>query len=245
MADFSFLHSERYETGHASNYAYRLYRKPEWRRLFGHFSQPYEEDYKPVPFSVKFVHHTEAWYVQKHPDDDFVETFALWLTPESEWRKCYAETPAMAKLLYVEKLVRKYGKQLPIVADGKLDMPIQEMAMSLDTWYKTSNNGTPTRVVLPFIISNDLQRLFPDRHGELVADVLLGYRKQLIQDVNQWTGINRRLVAALVDELLGHIRSQELKISQKQIAAQLMRMPVFITTLAMNYVCTGQFNDAG
>jgi len=73
--------------GHAFNYAYRLYRKPEWRRLFGKFSQPYQENYQPVPFSAKFVRHIPGWYVQKHPDEDFAETFAVWLTPGSDWQK--------------------------------------------------------------------------------------------------------------------------------------------------------------
>ncbi len=126
----------RHEAGHAFNYAYRLYRKPEWRQLFGRFSQPYKDDYKPVPFSARFVHHFPGWYAQKHPDDDFAETFAVWLTPNSEWQKRYNDTPALAKLLYVDKMARKYGQQPPVITDGKLDMPVQEMTMTLDKWFK-------------------------------------------------------------------------------------------------------------
>ncbi len=104
----------RHEAGHAFNYAYRLYLKTEWRRLFGPFSQPYKEEYKPIPFSARFVHHIPGWYAQKHPDDDFAETFAVWLTPGSEWRKKYADTPALTKLLYVDRVVRRYGRKPPV-----------------------------------------------------------------------------------------------------------------------------------
>ena len=26
--------------------------------------------------------HLDPWYAQSHPDEDFAETFAVWLTPE-------------------------------------------------------------------------------------------------------------------------------------------------------------------
>jgi Putative zinc-binding metallo-peptidase len=73
----------RHEAGHAFNYAYRLYETPEWRELFGPFNRPYRDRYKPVPFDRSFVRHMEGWYAQKHPDEDFAETFAVWLTPRS------------------------------------------------------------------------------------------------------------------------------------------------------------------
>jgi hypothetical protein len=126
----------RHEAGHVFNYSYRLYNKPEWHKLFGRFSLPYKEDYKVDPFSTRFVHHLSGWYAQRHPDDDFAETFAVWLTPGSDWRERYADTPALAKLLYVDKMASRYGKQPPVVTSGKLDVPVEEMTMTLDTWYK-------------------------------------------------------------------------------------------------------------
>src|SRR6266404_1860465 len=80
----------RHEAGHAFNYAYELYATREWHDLFGPFDRPYSDDYKPVPFSRGFVRHIAGWYAQKHPDEDFAETFAVWLTPD--------ETPAAADL---------------------------------------------------------------------------------------------------------------------------------------------------
>ena len=56
------------------------------RDIFGLPSQPYPEFYTPKPYSKSFVLHLDAWYAQSHPDEDFAETFAVWLTPNSEWR---------------------------------------------------------------------------------------------------------------------------------------------------------------
>jgi len=125
----------RHEAGHTFNYAYRLYNKPAWRKLFGRFSLPYKESYKVDCLSARFVHHFSGWYAQRHPDDDFAESFAVWLTPHSDWQKRYAGTRALDKLLYVGKVVAKYGKKPPIVTGGKLDMPLKDMAMTLEEWY--------------------------------------------------------------------------------------------------------------
>ena len=58
----------RHEAGHCINYAYRLYETDEWRKLFGDYTKPYREDFKPQPFSRKYVVHISGWYAQKHPD---------------------------------------------------------------------------------------------------------------------------------------------------------------------------------
>src|SRR5882724_6634431 len=60
--------------------------------------------YRPIPFSRKYVRHMAGWYAQKHPDEDFAETFAVWLTPRSQWRKRYKDWDALAKLQYVDHL---------------------------------------------------------------------------------------------------------------------------------------------
>ncbi len=71
----------RHEAGHAFNYAYRLFATPEWRSRFGPFNRRYRDFYRPVPFSRRYVRHIAGWYAQKHPDEDFAESFAVWLTP--------------------------------------------------------------------------------------------------------------------------------------------------------------------
>src|SRR6187402_1850435 len=76
----------RHEMGHVINYAYQLFEREDWVKLFGSITQPYVEDYRPQPFSQNFVWHLPGWYAQKHPDEDWAETFAVWMTPGGHWQ---------------------------------------------------------------------------------------------------------------------------------------------------------------
>jgi hypothetical protein len=124
----------RHEAGHAFNYAYRLYDRPDWQTLFGRFSLPYQDDYQVDSSSTRFVHHLAGCYAQKHPDDDFAETFAVWLTPYSNWQTAYAGTPALEKLQYVRRITAEYGEKPPVVTGGRVDTPVEEMEMRLGEW---------------------------------------------------------------------------------------------------------------
>ena len=97
----------RHEAGHCVDTAYRLHRRKRWRELFGSFTQPYPDAYKPRPNSRRFVTHLDGWYAQAHPAEDFAETFAVWLRPGSRWRKRYADWPALEKLEYVDAFMAR------------------------------------------------------------------------------------------------------------------------------------------
>ncbi len=60
--------------------------------------------------------HLDSWYAQSHPDEDFAETFAVWLTPDSDWRSRYAGWPALRKLEYMDRLMKEISGQRPVVA---------------------------------------------------------------------------------------------------------------------------------
>ena len=128
----------RHEAGHAFNYAYQLYKSAEWRDLFGPFRRAYRDNYRPIPFSRKFVRHMAGWYAQKHPDEDFAETFAVWLTPRSQWRKRYEGWDALAKLQYVDRMARKFGDVEPIRRRGRTDITVDEMESTVGEFYRLS-----------------------------------------------------------------------------------------------------------
>jgi hypothetical protein len=107
----------RHEAGHAIDSAYRLRRRKQWRDVFGPASLPYPDTYRPRPGSRRFVQHLGAWYAQAHPTEDFAETFAVWLKPNSAWRREYAGWPAFAKLQFIDALAKQIGGQKPLVAD--------------------------------------------------------------------------------------------------------------------------------
>jgi hypothetical protein len=234
----------RHEAGHAFNYAHRLYQKAMLQRRFGAFSHPYLEAYKTDPFSAHFVRHIAGWYAQKHPDEDFAETFAVWLTPGSDWEKVYAGTPAVTKLIYVDHIVSLYGRKTPVVTVKKLDKPLSELTMTLDTWYESNRKFNNLKITLHPIIDVDLRRLFPEKEGQPAADILSSSEKRLIRDVNNWTGIDRHMLSSLLKEITARVRSLKLKISLDQQNSRVLSAAIFLATLAMNFQLKGEFVEA-
>jgi hypothetical protein len=234
----------RHEAGHAFNYAYRLYKKVEWLRIFGQYSLPYEEEYKPVPFSARFVRHIPGWYSQKHPDDDFAETFAVWLTPGAEWRKVYEDSPALTKLLYVERAAKRYGTQPPVVSDEKLDRPVQELSLTLDDWYTKNRNMSLNKFQLHRIIDEDLRRLFPETDGQPADGFLQTNARLLIREVNRWTGMERRSLRSLFNDLIERVRTLGLKTGPGDASNRIVSVTAFLTALAMNYQFKNQLVES-
>jgi superoxide dismutase len=111
------LRTLRHEAGHALGYAFDLWRLPEWGHAFGDFLAPYEDAYAIDPASTDFVEYLSetgsapcAHYAQKHPDEDWAETFATWLDPGSRWQETYADRPgALAKLNAIENMIVTEG----------------------------------------------------------------------------------------------------------------------------------------
>src|SRR3954465_98247 len=109
----------RHETGHAIDNAFRLRRPPQRRRLFGSPATEYPEYYTPKPYSKSFVQHLDHWYAQSHPDEDFAETFAVWLDPTAMWGTRYAGWPAHRKLEYMDRLMREVARKRPVVTSRR------------------------------------------------------------------------------------------------------------------------------
>ena len=231
----------RHESGHAFNYAYKLFKPAEWTQTFGDYSEPYKETYGVVPFSSKFVRHIPGWYAQKHPDDDFAETFALWLTPGSNWQQVYAGTPALKKLLYVDELARTHGQKPFKLSKRALDIPVEEITMTLDSWYKTYSRHSHKKIITSSILDEDLKRAFPDTNGEAAADIIAPNQITLVYEINEWTGLERHVLSELLDDLVNRTKALELKIGPGKKESALQGFAIMATTLAMNYIRRGKF----
>jgi hypothetical protein len=126
----------RHEAGHALDNAYRLRRRKRWREAFGPASLPYPHRYRARPGSRRYVHHLGEWYAQAHPTEDFAETFAVWLKPNSDWRKTYADWPAFHKLSRVEELMSTVrGHRAPVRNRLRVD-PISADTRTLAQYYR-------------------------------------------------------------------------------------------------------------
>ncbi len=116
----------RHEAGHAIQHGYQLQRRRRWQQLFGRSSKHYPRYYRPNPASRRYVQHLRLWYAQSHPDEDFAETFAVWLRPRSNWRTRYAGWPALKKLEYVDELMEEIAGKRPLVTTRERVDPLHD-----------------------------------------------------------------------------------------------------------------------
>jgi hypothetical protein len=234
----------RHEAGHAFNYAYELYKTPEWRELFGPFRRPYRENYRPVPFSRRFVRHIAGWYAQKHPDEDFAETFAVWMTPRSKWRQKYKGWSALSKLRYVDRMARKFGETDPVRPQGRADITVEEMETTVADFYQKALEGQRSPVELA--LDTDLVDIFlaSKRRKKGVrpaADLLRENRKTIVDKVAYWTGVQRPLVKSLVESIETRVAELSLRADVKCEKEHLTEVTAYATALSMNYLTRGKF----
>jgi len=234
----------RHEAGHAFNYAYALYRTPEWRDLFGPFRRPYRDGYRPVPFSRQFVRHIAGWYAQKHPDEDFAETFAVWLTPRSRWRERYKGWGAMTKLRYVDRMARRLRATEPVRPQGHTDITVEEMETTVEDFYKKAMEEEGGSVELA--LDTDLVDIFPvskrrKKGTRAAAELLKENRKALIDKVTYWTGVQRPLVKRLVESIEARVVELGLRAAVRSEGENLTEVTAYATALAMNYLARGKF----
>ena len=227
----------RHEAGHAFNYAYRIYDRPDWRHTFGLYSRPYRERYKADPFSHDFVRHILGWYAQKHPDEDFAETFAVWLTPGLDWKKAYAGWPALAKLEYVDDVMRELADREPdIHAPTEDDLPVDAMRYSLEQHYSDVADSIP--IGDSRIFDGDLGNIFatsaesPD--GQPASEFLSSHRREIVGRISHWTGEGAHPVRQFLDLLANRAAMLELRVRGLE-ASTLVELTAFGTAVMMNY----------
>ena len=194
----------RHEAGHALDNAYRLRRRKVWREVFGPASLPYPHRYRARPGSRRYVHHLGEWYAQAHPTEDFAETFAVWLKPNSNWRKSYAAWPAFHKLRLVEELMQSVrGKRAPVRNRLRVE-PIASDTRTLAEYYrrKLERNRQERRGLADEL----LRKIFTterERRGAIRAAALLRARKApLITSVSRELGLERYSVHQILRMLI-------------------------------------------
>jgi hypothetical protein len=233
----------RHEAGHAFNYAYRLYESEEWLKLFGDYHKPYKEEYKPRPFSRRYVNHISGWYAQKHPDEDFAESFAVWLTPGSDWQKRYAGWGALKKLQYVEAVAQKVGRQPPLVHLAERDIAVEDMEETVLDHYRARQLAEKVDVQLHDHLDHDLFNLFeaPGQAPALAETFIRSERQSLIDSVARYSGVSCAVVRSLVDHLQGRVSALGLTARIDKSREYTARLTSLVTALAMNYLYTDRF----
>jgi hypothetical protein len=227
----------RHEAGHAFNYAFELYDRPDWRETFGSFAAPYRDRYAPDPFSREHVRHILAWYAQKHPDEDFAETFAIWLTPGFDWQLEFEGWPALRKLEYVDRVMREVGElnpELPTPAED--DLPVEAMQYSVAEHYEDETEVAPIEDERQFDV--DLRQIFVQRDdapaGEEAGLFLRRHYREIVARVAFWTSEHPSIVRSLMEVLQRRATALGLRVGSLE-ASTLIELTAFATAVVMLY----------
>jgi hypothetical protein len=100
----------RHEVGHAVNYSFELWKRPDWTATFGDFEQPYPKTtgswpILPAEDFVEYVQDSGPHYAMKHADESWAEAFAAWL--DTEFDVSGLRAGARRKLEYVDRIARE------------------------------------------------------------------------------------------------------------------------------------------
>ena len=224
----------RHECGHAINYAYELYKKTRWRELFGPFSSKYSDSYHYQPYSRRFVAHLEDNYAQCHPDEDFAETFAVWLTPNSRWKQKYANWPALVKLEYVDGLMKRLRSQKPKVAPpARPPWSARQMNSTLQTYYERKRKALGS--YFQGYYDDCLKALFlqhPEKDPSYKASIVLRrHRQHIINQVSHWTGHRKYDINVLFGRFVRRCEALDLYFASNEIH-DLIGVTALLTSIA-------------
>jgi hypothetical protein len=235
----------RHEVGHAIDNAYMLRRRPTRRRLFGNPSTEYPEYYTPKPYSKSFVQHLDHWYAQSHPDEDFAETFAVWLNPGSLWAARYAGWPAQRKLECMDRLMRGLAGVRPKVASKREVDPLRRIRKTLREHYKSKREHYG--LDHPDFYDSDLRNLFSDAPAYVknpsAARFVRRIRKEVRSTVASFTDSYQYTIDQLIEKILTRCREQNLRLTDSEESTK-NDFLVFLTVQTMNYLHSGRHRVA-
>jgi hypothetical protein len=235
----------RHEAGHAFDNAYALRRRRRRVRLFGPPAQPYPDFYLPKPYSKSFVLHLDSWYAQSHPDEDFAETFAVWLTPDSDWRSRYADWPALRKLEYLDRLMREIAGAPPVVKTRRRVEPIDRLRATLGAHYASKRGHYGLEH--PHFYDRDLRRLFsaaPDyRRNRKASRFIHSIRRDVRRLVAEWTGTYQYTIDRVIEDIIARSDELSLRLMYPEDRTKL-DFTMLVTVQTMNYLHSGRHRVA-
>jgi hypothetical protein len=236
----------RHEAGHAIEYAYSFPKRPKWRRIFGPSRLEYADTYKFRPYSKNFVRHLDGYYAQYHPDEDFVETFAVWLTPGLNWRELYKGWKALAKLEYVDELMTQIKGKAPTVKSKHKYWRLSSLQMTLRYYYNKKRHFWAED--FPDFHDAFLNRAFTPADGQITkavaaAGIIRKYRNALLKGVSKYSGERKHVINDLLGDILKRSRELNLVTTDDEPVIT-MNLSTYVTSLIMNYLYTGRFRGS-
>jgi hypothetical protein len=235
----------RHEAGHAIENAYLLRRRRRRQQLFGRSSQPYPNYYTPRPYSRSFVRHLDVWYAQSHPDEDFAETFAVWLDPRSQWRERYGGWPVMKKLEYMDRLMDELVGVAPIVTVRQQVDPLRRLYTTLRDHYDAKRRHYGLDRAPSY--DADLKKLFSDApvyaKNASASAFLHRMRKDIRRRVAEWTGEYQYTIDQVLEGMIDRCQALELRLTLPKEQAKL-DFAILLTVQTMTHLQSGRHKVA-
>jgi hypothetical protein len=239
-----FMKLLRHEAGHCFDHCYKFSKRKKWSQVFGSPNIEYQpETYRPQPYSKSYVKHLDRWYAQAHPDEDFAETFAVWLNDKNDWRKEYSKWPvALSKLQYMESLASESVKLKSLDEKGRLPSQVSKLSTTLEKYYQRRRREQADDY--PDFYDSDLSLIFNGEKSlkrELSAGTFLRRQRKAIVTTVAWATSERKFtIDALVKRLKERCDKLELKLGKSETQTT-MEVASFLTSLVKNYLFTGKF----
>jgi hypothetical protein len=233
----------RHEMGHVLNHTYLLEEDKPWQKLFGPTSLEYSESFRARPYSRRFVRHLEGYYAQSHPEEDFAETVAIWLTPDLDWRQQYKDWKALEKLEFVDTLMGRLAGKPPLVFSKARMSEASRLRSRLALYYKRRRKIYAQD--FPEFFDADLRKLFVDAaaapENERAATFLRRSRKLILNAVSMWTGEPKFTLNSLLRALTERCAELDLRLRSQSAGVE---VTAFLATLAAHYRLTGKFKES-
>jgi hypothetical protein len=235
----------RHEAGHAIDNAYQLRKRRKRVRLFGKPSVEYPEVYLPKPYSKSFVLHLDSWYAQSHPDEDFAETFAVWLNPDSDWRTRYHDWPALKKIEYMDTVMREIAPTRPKVTTRRKVEALSSLKTTLRSHYKTKRQHYGLE--FPDFYDRDLRRLFsnaPEYHHNIKASRFIQrIRREVRRLVAAWAGSYQYTIDQVLENMIKRADELDLRLMYPEDRTK-VDFTIMLTVQTMNYLHSGRHRVA-
>ena len=177
-----------------------------------------------------------------HPDEDWAETFAVWLAPGGKWRVQYDRWPALRKLEYADELMRSLMGREPSGLEPYRASLESRLRIKLTPYYRRKQKAYAESFTDLF--DADLQQLFTEstaRNGHIAAARFLRQkRRHIVSVVCQWTCEPKYRVNEILGDLIE--RTHELDLVADPADSELpLHLVSYITSLVMNHRLTGRF----
>jgi hypothetical protein len=237
----------RHELGHAFAYAYKLYRRKDFRDVFkvkGHYFHTYPATNRYIeranPWSRDYVNPSGDHYAQKHPDDDFAETFSVWLQPDYNWRRAYRHYPgALRKLEFVDKIVNEVRRTEPLIDQAPyLFEPLDEYDQTVAQFFRLRGTQRYRRRATGYI-DPDLLKMFgrpPRRHARRSArdfvhadNFIRKHKRDIVARVSRWVGTDEIVVKDLLDKCSARARALNMWVRKEEREKKLVELTTYVS----------------